>query len=42
MPFIYNSRTRNRGWQFEDDIGYDLDHYIKICHSRYFRGGNDC
>lgn len=32
---------RNRRWEFENDSGYDLDHYFEIRHPRHLCGGND-
>lgn len=32
---------RNCRWQFENDIGYDLDDYLAFRHPRHFRWRND-
>ena len=33
---------RDRGWQPQDDSGYDLDHYPAFCHPGHQCGGDDC
>lgn len=42
MIVIYCALFRNCRWKFKNDFGYDLDHYLKICHPRHIRRGDDC